>query len=248
MRRKPFCVVVWVLVILVLCDRSWAQQLDDSKSAVNPLVRVLQAKGILTAEEVAQLAQASSANDADQRLAKLLLLKGVISQADYDQTVGAPAMINASTAAATSPTAVAAVYRVPINIGASVAPARTPPQEPKVIPAVAPLRVLPIDVPKQGGLIPDIKLGSGANIKLYGFFKASAVSDTASSGPRSAATTFRFRSCLATPGPHPTRKSISKHAASVSGASSNGFLKTQTWCSLARLKLTTRAISQTQTA
>ncbi len=47
---------------------------------------------------------------------------------------------------------------------------------------MAPLRVLPIDVPKQGGLIPDIKLGSGANMKLYGFFKASAVSDTASSG------------------------------------------------------------------
>jgi hypothetical protein len=41
---------------------------------------------------------------------------------------------------------------------------------------------LPIDVPKQGGLIPDIKLGSGANLKLYGFFKASAVEDTASSG------------------------------------------------------------------
>jgi hypothetical protein len=142
----------------------------------------LQAKGILTAEEVAQLAQASSANDADQRLAKLLLLKRVISQADYDQTVGAPAMINASNAETSSPTPIAAVYRVPLNNGANVAPARMPPQEPKVIPAVAPLRVLPIDVPKQGGLIPDIKLGSGANMKLYGFFKASAVSDTASSG------------------------------------------------------------------
>jgi len=42
------------------------------KSAVNPLVRVLQAKGILTAEEVAQISQASSASDADT-LAKLLL-------------------------------------------------------------------------------------------------------------------------------------------------------------------------------
>jgi len=68
----------------------------DSKSAVNPLVRVLQAKGILTAEEVAQLGQASSASDADQRLAKLLLVKGVISQADYDQTVGTPGMMRVS--------------------------------------------------------------------------------------------------------------------------------------------------------
>jgi hypothetical protein len=181
MSRKPFWVVV-CLLILVLCDRSWAQQ-ADSNSAVNPLVRVLQAKGILTADEVAQISQASSASDADRRLAKLLLMKGVISQGDYDQTVGAPGMINASAPATTSPAMVAAVYHVPVNNGASVSPARTPPpDQPKVIPAVAPVRVLPVDVPKQGGLIPDIKLGSGASLKLYGFFKASAVSDTASSG------------------------------------------------------------------
>ncbi len=184
MRRKPFgvvvCVVVCLLVVLALCDRSWAQQPADNKSAVNPLVRVLQAKGILSAEEAAQISQASSASDADRRLAKLLLMKGVISQADYDQTVGAPAMMNASTTTASSPTAVAAVYRVPISNGVSAPPARTPPPEgPKVI---------------------------------------------------------------------LTRKSISKHAASVSAASSNGLLRTQTWCSLARSRLTTRAISQTQTA
>src|SRR5712692_7429420 len=187
MRRKPFWVVVSVvvclLVTLALAGRGWAQQPADNKSAVNPLVRVLQAKGILTAEEVAQLNQASSASDADQWLAKLLLMKGVISQADYDQAIPTQAMMNASSTAATSPTVIAAVYRVPINNGANVGPAKAPPPEaPKVIPAVAPLRVLPIDVPKQGGLIPDIKLGSGANMKLYGFFKASAVSDTASSG------------------------------------------------------------------
>src|SRR5260370_4561153 len=187
MRRKPFgvvvCVVVCLLVVLALCDRSWAQQPMDNKSAVNPLVRILQAKGILTAEEAAQISQASSASDADRRLAKLLLMKGVISQADYDQTVDTPGMINASNAGTSSPTAIAAVYRVPLNNAASAAPARTPPPEqPTVIPAVAPVRVLPIDVPKQGGLIPDIKLGSGASVKLYGFFKASAVSDTASSG------------------------------------------------------------------
>ncbi len=227
MRRKPFwvvCAVMCLLLTLGLSDCSWAQQPADHKSAVNPLVRVLQAKGILTAEEVAQLSPASSASDADRRLANLLLMKGVISQADYDQTVDAPGMINASNAGTSSPTVMAAVYRVPLNNGASTAPARTPPppEGPKVIPAVVPVRVLPIDVPKQGGLIPDIKLGSGASVKLYGFFKASAVSDTASSG--------------------------SKRAASASAASLNGLLKTRTWCSLARSKLTTRATSQTQTA
>ena len=203
MRRKPFWVVVCVVVTLALCDRIWAQQAADNKSAVNPLVRVLQAKGILTAEEVAQLSQASSAGDADQRLAKLLLMKGVISQADYDQTVGTPGMMNASNAGTSSPTAIAAVYRVPINNGVGVAPARTPPpEEPKVIPAVAPLRVLPIDIPKQGGLIPDIKLGSGANMKLYGFFKARAVSDTASSGgPTFGSQDFPLPLLLADTGP-----------------------------------------------
>src|SRR2546430_13032393 len=95
MRRKS--VVVCLLVTLALCDRSWAQRPAEGKSVVNPLVRVLQAKGILTAEEVAQISQASSANDAE-RLAKLLLMKGVISQADYDQAVGTPGMINASNA------------------------------------------------------------------------------------------------------------------------------------------------------
>jgi hypothetical protein len=57
-----------------------------------------------------------------------------------------------------------------------------PKPEAPAIPAVAPLRVLPIDLPKQGGMIPDIKLGSGGNLKIYGFLKATAVSDTASSG------------------------------------------------------------------
>src|SRR5438445_4263985 len=197
MRGKPCRGVVFVLcfsIPFVLGDRALAQQPAGNNSAVNPLVRVLRAKGILTDEEVAQLSQASSASDANQRLAKLLLVKGVISQADYDQSVAVPDMMNASSTAVTAPTVIAAVYRVPVNNGAnvapvsSVAPSGTRPSDqtasapPAVIPAAAPLRVLPIDVPKQGGLIPDIKLGSGATIKLDGFFKASAVSDTASSG------------------------------------------------------------------
>src|SRR6266481_1115726 len=189
MRIRPFRILMFLLVCS-LVTVAWsqsavAQQRTGDTPAVNPLVRMLQAKGILTADEVTQLAQASSASDANQRLAKLLLMKGLISQADYDQTVGAPSMLNASAPASSSPTVVAAVYRVPVNNNmASVAPARTPPppEGPKVIPAVTPVRVLPIDVPKQGGLIPDIKLGSGASLKLYGFFKASAVEDTASSG------------------------------------------------------------------
>lgn len=189
--------VVCLFVAFVFSERVLGQQSADNKSAVNPLVRLLQAKGLLTAEEVAQISHASSASDADQRLAQLLLMKGVISQSDYDQTVILPDMLNVSSSAAASPTAIAAVYRVPAGnnpnlpgkgtivsgaSGASALPMSPPDKGGEVIPAVAPLRVLPIDVPKQSGLIPDIKLGSGANLKLYGFFKASAISDTASSG------------------------------------------------------------------
>src|SRR6266852_2725312 len=207
MRGKRFGSVVYaglfLLAILSWCERGFAQQQAESKPAANPLVRVLQAKGILTEEEVAQISQASSGRDADQRLAKLLLMKGVISQADYDQTVGVATVMTASSTTTSNVAVIPAVYRVPLNNGADVAPAGTPPPpEPQVIPAVAPLRVLPIDVPKQGGLIPDIKLGSGANMKIYGFFKASAVSDTASSGgPTFGSQDFPLPLLLADTGP-----------------------------------------------
>src|SRR6266852_3403775 len=207
MRGKRFGSVVYaglfLLAILSWCERGFAQKQAESKPAANPLVRVLQAKGILTEEEVAQISQASSGRDADQRLAKLLLMKGVISQADYDQTVGVATVMTASSTTTSNVAVIPAVYRVPLNNGADVAPARTPPPpEPQVIPAVAPLRVLTIDVPKQGGLIPDIKLGSGANMKIYGFFKASAVSDTASSGgPNFGSQDFPLPLLLADTGP-----------------------------------------------
>src|SRR5207248_2721864 len=56
------------------------------------------------------------------------------------------------------------------------------PEAPKFVPAIAPLRVLPITIPKKAGLVPDLKLGSGASLRPYGFFKMSAVHQTASHG------------------------------------------------------------------
>ena len=142
MRSKPFCVVVSLLAVLALCDRIWAQQSTDNQPAVNPLIRILETKGILTPEEVAQISHAASVNDANRRLAKLLLRKGVISQADYDQTEGAPAVINASTAGTSGATQIAAVYRLPVNNGASlptpsnVAPPANPPSDQTASPVV----------------------------------------------------------------------------------------------------------------
>ena len=63
---------------------------------------------------------------------------------------------------------------------ASLPAAAVQPSPPKEIAAVAPTRLLGIDVPKREGLIPDIKLGTGARLKLYGFFKASIIHDSSS--------------------------------------------------------------------
>jgi hypothetical protein len=134
--------------------------------------------------------QASSPEDANARLAQLLVEKGLISSQEYTATV-TPAVAPGVTAAVTAASLDSSKARLSdavlhTSTVVAAAPARpaTPPdsQEPPVIPAITPTRVLPIDIPKQGGMIPDIHLGSGANVKLYGFYKASAISDTASSG------------------------------------------------------------------
>jgi hypothetical protein len=169
----------------------------------NPLIELLQAKGIISPQEAAAVNQASSAEEANNRLAKLLIDKGLISEKEYNATRtpgSTPALTPTSTPALTpvavkpkaEPSSTARLFKAvytpqPVLASSSYQTAQTavpPPvaKETPIIPAVAPLRVLPIDLPKQGGLIPDIKLGSGANMKIYGFYKASAVSDTASSG------------------------------------------------------------------
>src|SRR5213596_3785698 len=92
MRMKPFRFVMFLLVcsftIAGWCQNGLAQQRPDNTPSVNLLVRLLQVKGILTEEEVARINQASSPVDADQQHEKLMLIKGVITQADYDQKFG----------------------------------------------------------------------------------------------------------------------------------------------------------------
>jgi hypothetical protein len=183
--------LVCSFITVAWCQSALAQQRTGDTPAVNPLVRVLQAKGILTADEVAQLAQASSASDADQRLAKLLLVKGVISQADYDQTVAATGMMTASSSGASNMTATSAVYRVPVSNGAAVSsvsnaasPASLPSDQaastgPLFIPAITPVRTLPVGpLPRETGNI-GFKIGS-VRVTPYGFIKATAIRDSSS--------------------------------------------------------------------
>jgi len=184
MSRSTFLSVASSLIV------AWSlfavAQQSPPPAANNPLVELLQAKGIISPQEAATVNQATSAEEANSRLAQLLLGKGLISEQEYKATFTSTAAPSGATPAQLLNT----VYHP--QPAASVAPSNysqpaqtaTPSASsgPTVIPAVTPLRVLPIDTPKQGGMIPDLKLGSGANMKLYGFYKASAVSDTASSG------------------------------------------------------------------
>jgi hypothetical protein len=126
---------------------------------VTALLGVLVMKGVLAPTEANAIRDASPTAQF-QALVEALSQKGLVSAQDLSVITAVPGPM----AIATQP----------------AAPAK--PEGPSVIPAVTPLRVLPIDIPKQGGIIPDVKLGSGANLKFYGFYKATAVSDTASSG------------------------------------------------------------------
>ena len=149
----------------------------NSAAAADPLLQLLVAKGVLNGDEAKSLV----GTPAEQRAKLLALLrqKGILSASDYEAlaTPSASAQVDSNLVASTSP-----ILPMGISQSSSQVVPEKKPAEPAVIPAVTPTRALPIDVPKQGGMIPDIKLGSGANMKLYGFFKASAVSDTASSG------------------------------------------------------------------
>src|SRR6202140_1786819 len=191
----------------VWSGRTVAQSQNSTQNSATPLVRVLQAKGILTAEEVAQLSQASSASDADSRLAKLLLNKGIISQADYNQMLGEPAVVAASSPNSGTPSLVPAVYHVPGTaamapaVGSEAAPAvasnapvvtvdseqqQVPPSQtasvsPTTISAANPIRPLPVGGIKKGELKPAITV-AGVGITPYGFLKSTFVYDSSSPG------------------------------------------------------------------
>ena len=121
----------------------------------DPLVRVLVTKGVLTAEEGHAISISGAPTEQRNRLAALLRDKGLISAAEFEAIRTVTPSVDA--VAATQP---------PTEERKSE-PVKTAPAQaatPDVIAAIAPLRLLSIDPPKREGLIPDIKLGSGARI------------------------------------------------------------------------------------
>ena len=150
---------------------------NDASVATDPLVRLMVSKGILTAEEARAIAMGRTVDEQRNRLLVLMRDKGLLSPAEFaslnQATPGKTAIAENATGAAVSSTP------QPVAPGNS-SPTQAQSTEPKVIAAIAPIRLLQVDPPKREGIIPDIKLGTGARLKLYGFFKTSIIHDSSS--------------------------------------------------------------------
>ncbi len=140
---------------------------------VTALLGVLVMKGVLAPSE-ANAIRTAGPNAEFQMLVEALARKGVVSAADLS-VAGTPSTAAPATVATAAPVSVA------ISTPAAQAPApkETKPAGPVVVPAVAPLRVLPIDPPVKDGLIPGFKLGA-VKVTPYGFIKTTFVRDSSS--------------------------------------------------------------------
>lgn len=175
-RMHVGCVVLALIVMItpfVLAEEEAKAAAPASNTAASdPLVRVLLSKGVITAEEARYISTGSSTNQRE-KLLFLLKEKGLLTRAELEE-------LNASTPQPSAEYRTAALT-TSSTIAPQQKPAETPkPPAPTFIPAVAPVRVLQLEPSKKDGLIPDIKLGSTAKLKLYGFVRMSAVHDTSS--------------------------------------------------------------------
>ena len=172
--------VLFALALLLTATHQALGQDSNTTGANNknvviadPLVRMLVAKGVLTETEGHAITDTGNVAEQRDRLASLLREKGIISSAEYE-AVRTVVPVTEKVALSAKST---------VEVADKVEPEQPPtPQAkpPSVVAAVAPTRLLPIDVPKREGLIPDIKLGTGARVKLYGFFKTSIIHDSSS--------------------------------------------------------------------
>jgi hypothetical protein len=145
----------------------------SNPSNTDPLVQLLISKGILTAEDAKDLRRGTP-EEQQNKLIDLLQAKGVLSTQDVNSLIALPAsaQVSGSLIASTSPV-VPATLTTPVP-----EPQEKKPEPPKVIPAIAPLRVLQLEPSPPSGMIPDLKLGSGAKLKFYGLVKASSIYDS----------------------------------------------------------------------
>lgn len=129
---------------------------------VTALLGVLVMKGVLAPTEANAIRNAAPTGQF-QALVEALSQKGLVSAQDLSAIAGATAVPETAL----------------VNQAAAAAPEK--PAGPTVIPAVPPVRVLPLDAPVKDGLIPAFKLGA-VRMTPYGFIKSTEAHD--SSDPR----------------------------------------------------------------
>ncbi len=143
---------------------------------VTALLGVLVMKGVLAPTE-ANAIQNAAPTAQFQALVEALSRKGVLNVADLSAAVK-PA--TSSGAVEAVPVAVSGGMSASVSAeleGQKEAAPMTPPP-PAVIPAIAPVRVFPVDPPKTGGLL-GLKVGP-ITLAPYGFVKATFVHDSSS--------------------------------------------------------------------
>ena len=121
-------------------------------------------KGLIDKNEADNL-QASNFEETNN-LTKLLIKKGIINSAELEIINNQNASIPVKTMAEAS---------AEKDLRPTTSPTNT---AQKVIPAINPIRVLQLERAQRDGLIPDLKLGSGAKIKFYGIYRTSLIWDS----------------------------------------------------------------------
>jgi len=171
-RLAVLCLVILPVLYFPIAKAADAPSTTSATTTAtppDPLLQMLVSKGILNPDEARSLS--GSPSQQRTQLVQLLCQKGILTASDCEKLAPASAQVAGNLVASATPI-------LPAATGAAAEPQPTKPAPPKVIPAVAPLRVLQLEPSKPDGLIPDLKLGSGAKLKLYGMIKTSVIYDT----------------------------------------------------------------------
>lgn len=166
-----------------------APVLTNPSGNVTALLGVLVMKGVLSPAEAKSI-QSEAPGAEFQALVKVLTTKGVMSTADLaaasastpepvaSATLSAPATTtslrapaSAASASVTSGELIDALYDPEGQLGG--------PEHPAVVPAIAPVRVLPVEPPVKDALKAAFKMGP-VKMTPYGFLKSTAAYDTSS--------------------------------------------------------------------
>lgn len=143
-------------------------------TANSTLLDLLVKKGVLTSSEASSLRNVSGSAGMDQLL-QLLKAKGVVNDSEAAELKAAADADPTHSIVDSESTGMGNYNLTSPQSATQAKPAET---GPTVVPAIAPLRVLPIGPPVKESLGGGIKLGSGAYLSPYGFIKSTMAYDS----------------------------------------------------------------------